>query len=105
MEPEEVAIREKIRPYANMLEYAPPEPNDTTTGSITFTFAPSSREKTKHVELSILASFGFVRAILAKVVIFKLVDQSNEDDSCFVAAQVHVLFFIFGPSPPPFFLT
>jgi hypothetical protein len=88
MEPEEVSIREKIRPFATMLEYAPPEPNDTTTGLITFTFAPSDREKTRHVELSILASFGFVRAILAKVVVFKLVEQ-GEGGSYFVGAQVY----------------
>ena len=88
MEPEEVAIREKIRPYATMLEYAPPEPNDAITGSITFTFAPSSRARTKYVELSILASLGFVRAILAKVVIFRLVGDDDGDGSYFVGAQV-----------------
>ena len=38
MEPEEVAIREKIRSYASMVEYAPPEPTDTNPGFITFSY-------------------------------------------------------------------
>jgi hypothetical protein len=86
MEPEEVAIREKIRSYAPMLDYAPPEPTDLVPGTISFSF--KNPEETQQVELNILASFGFVRAILAKIVVFKVTMKDHNKPSFFVAAQV-----------------
>lgn len=88
MEPEEVAIRTKINTYATMLEYAPPEPADIVPGTISYNFN-DKESPVQHVELKILASLGFVRAILAKVVIFQVISEDvPESGSFYVAAQV-----------------
>lgn len=88
MEPEEVAIRNKISSYTTMVEYAPPEPADVVPGTICYTFK-DNQTPPQHVELKILVALGFVRAILAKVVLFQVVSKdSPESGSYYVAAQV-----------------
>lgn len=94
MEPEEVAIRQKIQNYANMVEFAPPEPADTIPGLISFSFPRSSSSSelqgAEKVEIKILASFGFVRSLLAKIVVLQVVSKDDEDaeSQYYVAAQV-----------------
>lgn len=95
MEPEEVAIRNKINSYATMVEYAPPEPIDVVPGTISYTFNNHQSPK-QQVELKILTSLGFVRAILAKIVLFEVVSKDvPESGSFYVAAQVIFALYTF----------
>lgn len=63
--------------YAKLGEYAPPEPNDTTPGLISYKLG------TETILLKVLVSFGFWRNLLAKAVLF----QENDSDNYYLAVQ------------------
>jgi magnesium-transporting ATPase (P-type) len=65
-EPEEKAIRERVSAIAQRQHYHPLDTGDTQPGSVTFTTTTDNVTQ----ELTILASFGFIRDLRCKAVLF-----------------------------------
>jgi magnesium-transporting ATPase (P-type) len=77
MEPEEIAIRNRIEKHSSLEFYDPPDIADVESGSICYTINGRIRELVVHV------SFGFQRNLISKSVIF----QDTETGKYYVGVQ------------------
>lgn len=67
MEPEEEAMRHNLSPYAVLKQYAPPDPDERTSGIITFESIADQKLHSIHVHVA----FGFIRKLLCKSVLLE----------------------------------